>query len=104
MNSVNVHKTGDQLLAMIQDKYPGYHPIVHAADIAHDNEASLSIHMDAIKTMLKYTVPDVKSIDISARLSGGLDKLELMAFGLDDLEDSIIDGEIIEADALPAPC
>ena len=95
-NNLTVLKTGDQLLTMIQEKYPGYHPILHAADIAHDNDVSVSIHMDAIKTMLKYTTPDVKSIDINNRIGGNIDKLELLAFGLDDL-DNVIEGEIIAA-------
>ena len=102
----NIHSTGDQLLKMIQDKYVGYHPILHAADIAHDSDAPLNITMDAIKVMLKYTTPEVKSIDISARLSGGLDRLEMMAFGLDDLEDEDEReaGVIVEESLLPAPC
>jgi len=93
-------KTGEQLLDLIQDKYPGYHPIVHAADIAHDETASAGVQLDAVKTMLKYTVPDVKSIDISARIGGNMDQLELIAYGLtheseDDDEEysSIIEGE-----------
>ena len=92
-SSLTVLKTGDQLLALIQEKYPAYHPILHAADIAHDAEVSVSIHMDAIKTMLKYTTPDVKSIDINSRIGGNVDKLELLAFGLNDLEDVVGDAE-----------
>ncbi len=84
--SRNIFKTGDQLLSMIQERYPGYHPIIHVADIAHDNSVSTTVHLDACKVLLKYMVPDVKSIDISTRLNKGLDRLELLAFGLDDLE------------------
>ncbi len=103
MSGELIHRTGDQLLALIQEKYVGYHPIVHAADIAHDSDVPIHVHMDAIKTMLKYTTPDVKSIDISARLSKGMDRLEMMAYGLDDLE-NIEEGEFVEINSLPAQC
>lgn len=94
-------KTGEQLLSLIQDKYPGYHPIVHAADIAHDIDAPITVHMDAVKTMLKYTTPDVKSIDISARIGGNIDQLELLAYGLtvdNDEEEyaNVIEGEAVK--------
>jgi len=93
-------KTGEQLLRLIQDRYPGYHPIVHAADIAHDQDAPINVQLDAVKTMLKYTTPEVKSIDISARIGGDMDELELIAHGLTvDLEEdeysTIIEGEAL---------
>ena len=81
-------QVGDQLMAMIQERYPGYHPILHCADIAHDHEASVVTQLDAVKVMLKYTTPDVRSIDVSHRLvDQGTDRLELIAFGLEDLTD-----------------
>ena len=41
--------------------------------------------------MLKYTTPDIKSIDTEARTGNNIDRLELIAMGLDDLE--YIEGE-----------
>lgn len=94
-------QTGEQLLALIQEKYPAYHPIVHAADIAHDKELSASVHLDAVKTMLKYTTPDVKSIDIANRIGGNVDMLELMAYGLNmNVEDDIAEGDFEEVLAI----
>lgn len=85
---MSVFKIGDQLLDMIQDRYPGYHPILHAADIAHDPDASITVQMDAVKVMLKYTTPDIRSIDVSHKLvDQGQDRLEIIAFGLEDLRD-----------------
>jgi len=85
------YQTGDQLLAMVQEKYPNYHPLIAIVDIAHDPEASLHHKMEAAKTVLKYTIPEVKSIDISGRISHNINTLDLLIHGIDDP----IDGELV---------
>lgn len=93
-------QVGDQLLAMIQGEFPRYHPLIHVAHIAHDPEASTSIQLDACKVMLKYTTPDVRSIDVSHRIiDQEKDRLEIIAFGLEDLTDGrdVVDEDRVSA-------
>lgn len=71
-------KTGDQLLEMIQEKYPDYHPLMAVADIANQDDSTIGQKMEASKTVLKYTLPELKSIDISGQIDHNLSVLELL--------------------------
>ena len=52
----------DQLLEMIQEVYPGYHPILKIADIAMDEDVSASVRLKANMTILPYIESQTKTL------------------------------------------
>ncbi len=70
--------TGDQILELIQKKYPGFHPVISISDIAMDDGTTVNTKLDALKVIAKYTCAEVKSIDLSGILGHNLSKLELL--------------------------
>jgi hypothetical protein len=51
------------ILTMIQQEYPGYHPLMAIAKMAHesnDDKVQLRCH----ETLAKYVAPELKSIEI----------------------------------------
>ncbi len=59
----------DALLSVIQSHYPGYHPLVAIAHIAHNNDAELRLQYDCHKTIAKYIEPELKSLEVKAEIN-----------------------------------
>ena len=62
-----VETAGDKMLAMIRARYPEYHPVMAVADLAHSSEDE-KIQLACHQTVAKYVVPELKSIQIEARM------------------------------------
>ena len=90
---------GNDLLAMIQERYPDYHPIMAVVGIAHDKEASLGLQMDAAKTILRYTLPELRAIDISGTIQQQSQVLDMLIYGDIEDEDMSEHGLVLEHDA-----
>lgn len=58
---------GMTLLNAIRTKYPGYHPILAMADIAHEQDASPDLKFNCHKTIAKYILPELKSVEVNMR-------------------------------------
>lgn len=54
-----------ELIDMIQEKYPDYHPLLALAEIANDEKSDKNLKLQASKEVCKYIVPQLKSIDHS---------------------------------------
>ena len=57
------NKNKQELIDMIQEKYPGWHPLMALAELAQDDDKS--IKLNASKEVAKYITPQLKSIDHS---------------------------------------
>lgn len=57
--------SGDRMLAMIHTRFPGYHPIIAIAELAHGKAASEDprLALDCHKTLLKHISPELKSVE-----------------------------------------
>lgn len=53
------------VLAMIRTAYPGYHPLMSIAKIAHDERADIGLQFAAHKTIAKYVLPELKSVEMT---------------------------------------
>lgn len=58
------------LLGMLQKEFPGYHPLISIARIAHQGDADLKLQFDCHKTIAKYVEPEIKSIEVKGEISG----------------------------------
>jgi len=61
------NKDKQELIEMIQEQFPGYHPLKALAAIANGNGKD-DLKIQAHKEICKYIVPQLKSIDISGTL------------------------------------
>lgn len=59
------NKDKQELIEMIQEKYPNYHPLLALAEIANDEESDKNLKLQASKEVCKYIVPQLKSVDHS---------------------------------------
>lgn len=60
---------GDRVLQMIRQKYPGYHPLMAIAEIAHEPEQDPKVRLDCHKTIAKYVAPELRSIDVKGEVT-----------------------------------
>lgn len=66
-----VNKDKQELIEMIQEKFPGYHPLIALAEIANDSESDKNLKLQASKEVCKYIVPQLKSVDNRHSISEG---------------------------------
>lgn len=79
----NVSKMGNHpLLDMIHEQYPGYHPIMSIAEMAHRKSISPEVELSCHKTILEYVTPKVKSIEVSQ--GDNRRRVTISMFGEDD--------------------
>lgn len=57
----------NDVLKLIQQHYPEYHPIVSMAHIAHNSQADLRLQFECHKAISKYVAPEMKSVDVSVK-------------------------------------
>lgn len=57
-------KDTNSVLAMIQAKYPGYHPLMSIAEIAHNPDPTIDweLRFNCHKTIAKFVEPELKSV------------------------------------------
>ena len=57
-------KQENAVLKMLQSKYPGYHPLMSIAEIAHspDPKIDWELRYNCHKTIAKYIEPELKSV------------------------------------------
>ena len=57
-------KSENAVLAMIQAKYPGYHPLMSIAEIAHNPDPNIDweLRFNCHKAIAKYIEPELKSV------------------------------------------
>ena len=90
-NITRMPKSGpEMLLDLIQERFPGYHPIVAMAEVAHDEEANLALKFQAHKEIAQYVTPKLQSTQFTVRDE-------------DDVLHVVLDGEAEEVLAPPPP-
>ncbi len=57
-------KQGDRVLSLLNSEFPGYHPIIGIARIAHTTEDE-KLRFDCHKALARYVEPELKSVEIS---------------------------------------
>ena len=62
-------KQGDKVLELLQKEYPGYHPLIGVAKIAHSTDDE-RLEFDCHKTLSRYVEPELKSVEVSQHQPG----------------------------------
>lgn len=78
------------VLAMIQQKYPGYHPLMSIAEIAHSTDPQIDweLRFQCHKTIAKYVEPELKSV---TTINGDdRRRVTISMFGDNDIDDAEI--------------
>ncbi len=58
------------LLARLDAKFPGWHPIIQMAEIANDDSQTIDLRFNAAKEVAKYVTPQLKAIELSTDEKG----------------------------------
>ncbi len=64
------NKNKQALIALLEAKYPGYHPVVEMAAIANDQENDLQTRFNAHKEVAQYVTPKLKALEVQAEVEG----------------------------------
>ncbi len=59
----------NHIVAMIRKEYPGYHPLLSIARIAHMEGVDLELQFNCHKVIAKYIEPELKSIEMSGEVT-----------------------------------
>ena len=57
------NKNKQALIALLEAKYPGYHPVIEMAGIANDDTNDLPTRFAAHKEVAQYVTPKLKAIE-----------------------------------------
>lgn len=57
------NKNKQALIALLQAKYPDYHPVVEMAAIANDDNNDLQTRFNAHKEVAQYVTPKLKAVE-----------------------------------------
>jgi len=58
-----------EIVGLILDRYPDYHPLLSLVQIATDLNNDVSIRLQANKEIAKYVCPQLKSIEVNNQQS-----------------------------------
>lgn len=62
------NKNKQALIALLQAKYPDYHPVVEMAAIANDSNNDLPTRFNAHKEVAQYVTPKLKAVEHTGSL------------------------------------
>ncbi|MCA1807264.1 MAG: hypothetical protein LC687_05390 [Actinobacteria bacterium] len=94
------NSNGDHVLAHIQQFYPGYHPLVSIAHIAHDPESDLRLKYECHKTISKFVTPELRSIEVNDQREDD-NRVVISLFEDDAFEEPKTLDHIVDADYEP---
>jgi hypothetical protein len=61
------NKEKRELISLLKERYPDYHPVVAMAEIANDDTEDTSLRFQAHKEVAQYVEPKRKSVELSNR-------------------------------------
>jgi hypothetical protein len=59
----------NHIVTLLQKEFPGYHPLLSIARIAHKEGVDVQLQFDCHKVIAKYIEPELKSIEMSGNVS-----------------------------------
>jgi len=89
--------SGNSIMAMINEHYPAYHPLLSIAHLAHDPDMDLKGQLDCHKTIAKYVATELRSIDVRQTVT---DSRRVIVSLFDDITEVVDAVEVIEYDSV----
>ena len=79
---------GQGVLEMLQQRYPGYHPLIAIADIANSGAASedIKLQFDCHKTIAEYVLPKLRAVEHSGEVNNS--RRVIVQLFQDNIEDA----------------
>lgn len=83
---------GTNVLEMLQTRFPGYHPLLSIAEIAHTDAArdDLQLQFSCHKTIAEYILPKLRAVEHSGAVEN--QRRVIVQLFRDDIED----GQLVE--------
>lgn len=63
------------LIALLEEKFPGYNPILEMAKLANDKDADPKVRFDANKEIAQYTEAKRKAVEITGNVTSSLPEM-----------------------------
>ena len=57
------NKPRAELVALLDERWPGWHPVVQLADVANDEGLPIETRLDACKAAARYVAPTLKAVE-----------------------------------------
>ena len=54
-------------MQLLEDKYPGWHPVIQMADVANDKNEDNQTRFNAAKEVAQYVTPKLKAMEMSVK-------------------------------------
>ena len=70
----SANKNKQALIALLEAKYPGYHPVIEMAGIANNEENDLQTRFNAHKEVAQYVTPKLKALEVTGDMNVNLYK------------------------------
>lgn len=83
-------EAGNNILRMIREKHPNYHPLLSLADIAleEDEDGNLmhdvKVRVDCHKVITKYVESELRSVEVKGEMSADFGHLRVTILDDDD--------------------
>lgn len=104
-------QAGAGILEMLQERYPGYHPLLAIAEIAHEKSSDdVQLQFNCHKTIAEYVLPKLRAVEHSGSVENqrrvivqlfqnDIEDAQLIETGLSDTElMKITDTHLIQDD------
>lgn len=85
--------TRSRVLKMIQERHPGWHPIVALADVAVNEDNPLDLRVSCMKTITPYCEAQLKSIEVNANVKQDFGILRVVMSDEDDEDPQVEDDD-----------
>ena len=84
-------QAGAGILEMLQSRYPGYHPLLAIAEIAHEKSSDdVQLQFNCHKTIAEYILPKLRAVEHS----GSVENQRRVIVQL--FQDDIEDGQLVD--------
>jgi hypothetical protein len=64
------NKLKQTLLARLDARFPGWHPVVQMAEMANDETLAIELRFGAAKEVAKYVTPQLKAVEVAGDAGG----------------------------------
>lgn len=70
VKSEGMTAAGERVLGLIRKEFPGYHPLMAIAQLAHSEKVKDDprLELECHKTLVKYVTPELKSVEVKAEI------------------------------------
>jgi len=90
--AISLQDRGCGILSVIQERHPGYHPLIAIADMAHDDSIEDNLKFQCHKELAKYIAPSLKATEIH-QSSSDLPTVRVVMFNQNEMP--VEDAEIV---------